>query len=134
MMVLGSGSQTVTPFSRCGVRPVADAEPAVLDRFQRWSGRSGRSYMTSVFPVRRGERSEPLPDFGPAVLFAVARRGGRRVVLAVRAVEREEDWAGTMAALRACADEWHVHLLARDRAERSAVAADFSQTSYAQVA
>lgn len=84
-------------------------------RFQAWRGRSGRRYVVSV----HGRRS--LPDFGEAVLLAVAvdEAGGLRLLGVRTSEEGLQDWPAL-----AQADEVHVHLLARCAAARQHVAED----------
>ena len=98
-------------------------------RFHRWHGQSGARYVATVYTIDHRDPMAGLPDLGPAVLIAVARRGALRDMVGLVAVERESDWAKAVARLHPGADEWHVHLLGQDRSARAAVLADlgFSQ-------
>ena len=99
------------------------ADTSLASRFCTWKGRSGRRYVFSVY-------SDPgCPAFRDALLLAVVRdRDGRRRAisicdtgpfpeLVVSQVERDARELG--AGL-----EFHLHLLARSRAERSAALVD----------
>ena len=99
------------------------ADTSLASRFCTWKGRSGRRYVFSVYPA------PGCPAFRDALLLAVVRdRDGRRRAisicdtgpfpeLAVARVEREADEYGRGV-------EFHLHLLARSRAERIAALAD----------
>jgi hypothetical protein len=102
---------------------------AMTARFHRWHGRSGARYVATVYPIDHRDPMAGLPDLGPAVLIAVARHGAVRDMVGLVAIERDSDWAKAVARLHPGADEWHVHLLARDRSARAAALADlgFSQ-------
>ena len=115
--------------------PLAILGAGVLPRFHAWFGWSGTRYVASIFPVDHQRPASGLPDLGPAVLFAVRRRDdGRRVMTGLQAIERDSDWARAATRLHADAGEWHVHLLAGDRAARSAVVGDFDAERLAVVA
>lgn len=99
-------------------------DQAIAGRFHAWHGRSGRRYLATVYVIDHACPTAGLPDLGPAVLMAVSRQGGLRTVTSVVAVERGSEWARAVARLHGGADEWHVHLLAPDRAARAAALAD----------
>ncbi|WP_240540033.1 hypothetical protein [Salinarimonas soli] len=94
-------------------------------RLSAWRGRSGQRYVVGVHALAEAD----LSDVTEAVLIAVCREGDgtARVVdvAAAGALPRERLASSWMSAVRACgATEMHVHRLARDEAERSAVIAD----------
>ena len=97
---------------------------AMAGQFHRWHGRSGARYTTSIYKIDHDAPDAGLPDLGPAVLIAVARHGAGRDIIGLMAIERDSGWAHAVARLHPGADEWHVHLLASDRAARAAVVAD----------
>ncbi|WP_158808867.1 hypothetical protein [Beijerinckia sp. L45] len=99
-------------------------DDAMAVRFHRWHGRSGQRYTATVYSIDHDDPASGLPDLGPAVLIAVARHGARRAMVGLVTIERDSDWAHAVARLHPGADEWHVHLLAPDRAARAAVLAD----------
>ncbi len=99
-------------------------EQAIAGRFHAWHGRSSRRYLATIYHIDHEDPAACLPDLGPAVLLAVSRRAGARTIVGSMAVERGSDWAQAVARLHGRADEWHVHLLAPDRAARAAVLAD----------
>ena len=106
-------------------RPLACLQGDVMTaRVHAWHGRSGRRYLVTVYPVDHDDPAVALPDLGQAVLIAVARHGAARVPLGMVAIERASDWSRAVTRLHAGVDEWHVHLLASDRAARGAVLAD----------
>lgn len=98
-------------------------------RFHAWRGTSGRRYICSVFPIDAGDPEAGLPDLGEAIVMAVSRDGeGRRQRIALFISEPASD-ATTRRnfiaeALAGGAAEWHVHLLAKDAAQRQAAAND----------
>lgn len=104
-------------------------------RFHAWRGGSGRRYICSVFPVKPDEFDAGLPDFGGAVVIAVARNGdGRRRLVAIfqseigaNAYARE---SFVIEALAEGAGEWHVHLLATQAAQRRVAIADIEAMRY----
>lgn len=104
-------------------------DDAMAVRFHRWYGTSGTRYVATVYPIDHSDPLAGLPDLGPAILIVVARHGAARDMVGLVAIERDSDWMRATALLHPGADEWHVHLLAPDRAARAAVLADlgFSQ-------
>jgi hypothetical protein len=92
-------------------------------RFRSWRGRSGRRYTFSVY--------DPLscPAYEQAVLIVAATGGdGERRIVLIGETGCFPDVALAKAArLQASYREieFHVHLLARSRAERAVVIADF---------
>ena len=107
------------------MRSIADT--AIASRFQSWLGASGRRYTVSVFPFDVRSPDRGLPDFDGCVVIPVCgdahRGGGSRSVLGVFAIEGFRDARALRAAAGAVA-EWHVHLLAEDRAAREAAVSD----------
>jgi hypothetical protein len=99
-------------------------DDAMTVRFHRWLGRSGERYTATVYPIDHAEPAAGLPDLGPAVLIAVARHNEGRDVIGLMAIERDSDWTHAAVQMHAGADEWHVHLLAPDRAARASVVVD----------
>ncbi len=97
-------------------------------RFHAWYGRARQRYVTSVFQIDPAAPAAGLPDLGAAVLIAVKRDGGGRTITGLVAIERLSDWARAVVSLYDEAaskpDEWHVHLIAPDRAARAAMIAD----------
>ena len=84
-----------------------------------WRGVSGRHYIHSVY------RPATCPPFPGAVYVAVKRNGDLRQALAVGSFS--DFWtasAGIQIIDTRCADEIHVHLLARSPAAIMAVIAD----------
>lgn len=108
--------------------PVAAlARHALAPAFVYWRGASGKRYLHKVYPWRE------WAGFECANIMRVGRRQGARRVLwvgqtgAIAGLMRPGDAGGSKARLRAdelSADEVHVHLLARTRAERDAVERD----------
>ena len=99
-------------------------EDAMAQRFHRWRGRSGTKYTATVYSIDHDDPLAALPNLGPAILMAVARNGAARDIVGLVAIERDSDWSHAVQRLQAGANEWHVHLLAPDRATRAAVLAD----------
>lgn len=90
-----------------------------------WRGRSGRRYVVGIHELAERE----LDDMGEAVVMAVRRDAtGVGELVAVTAAgrsPRERPHQGWIArARRGGATEMHVHRLAEDEAERSAIVAD----------
>jgi hypothetical protein len=120
----GRGNRT----RRAGVREErlrVTAGLSVQLRLSAWRGRSGQRYVVGIHALAEAD----LSDVTEAVLIAVRREGDgtARVVdvTAAGALPRERLASSWMSAVRACgATEMHVHRLARDEAERSAVIAD----------
>lgn len=99
------------------------ADTALASRFCTWKGRSGRRYVFSVYPGPR------CPAFRDALLLAAVRdNDGRRRAISICdtgpfpevAVSRFERHARDFGA----GLEFHLHLLARSLAERSAAILD----------
>lgn len=92
-------------------------------RFHYWTGRSGRSYIHSVFSP--GER----PSFANAAVVLIADDGGRRAILGVGVTGALPDLyfnsRSYSHALACGANEIHLHL-ASTSAEARATAADIS--------
>lgn len=107
------GESSLTSLGRSGL----------ADRFHTWHGASGRRHFTSVFRVDRGEIDSGLPSFDRCIVVPVARHGDDRHALAICIIERGSDRRAVLA-FAAMADEWHVHLLGRNRGDRAAVAGD----------
>lgn len=103
--------------------PLLGLGDAFVSRFHSWHGASGRRYVTSVFTVDAACPDMNVPAFEACILIPVVRESRARWMLGVFVVEKASDRRHASASLR-CVDEWHVHLLARDRRERAAVAAD----------
>lgn len=103
---------------------------SLAKRFHAWSGRSGRRYICSVFPVKADEPEAGLPDFAGAIVIAVGIDADLRRPLAFFDFTGEAsetcDLRRTFLgeALAASAREWHVHLLATDPEHRQLVKAD----------
>lgn len=77
-----------------------------------WRGRSGRRYIVSIY------EPDAVPDYGDAILIAVARtRHGRRI-LGIGTGS-----AAPLAALAGCC-EIHVHLLACNAGRKARLLAD----------
>ena len=109
----------------CREEPLACLrDQAITGRFHAWHGRSGRRYLATVYPIDHNEPAASLPDLGPAVLMAVSHGHSGRAITGALVIERSSEWIRAVARLHARADEWHVHLLAADRAARTAVLAD----------
>ena len=115
--------------------PIAGMNSALLclddtlsGRFHAWHGRSGRRYVASVYQLDHAAPGRDLPDLGEAVLIAVERRESMRAILGLVSIERQSDWSRAIMTFHDLArrkpNEWHVHLLARDRTARAAVVAD----------
>lgn len=107
------------------------AGSSVADRFRAWTGRSGRRYVFSVFPVGASGDLDRLPLADDAVAMGVQRSdGGTRTVLWVAGVGGcpasflDSNRVRALRALERC--ELHFHLLAADRDERQAVIADLA--------
>ena len=109
-------------------------EGVMASRFHAWHGRSGERYLATVYPIDPNDPADCLPDLGPAVLLAVARRGTARVIVDALVVERGSDWTRAVTWMHPDADEWHVHLLAADRSARNAVLADLDVPRHRRVA
>lgn len=95
-------------------------------RFASWRGRSGRSYVFSVYSAA------DCPAFSEAVLIVAARRpdGGRRLAASFDTGAFPEPVlvrASAIASARAETLEFHLHLIARPLDERRAVLADLEQ-------
>jgi hypothetical protein len=105
---------------------------ALAARFHAWRGLSGRRYVCSVFPARRGASLGGLPEFDDAVVIAVdAKRSSERRRIAVFELRwRRGRFCGDLdrvkAALEAGVREWHVHLLAESAQARRAAIADLT--------
>lgn len=99
------------------------------ERFHAWRGRSGRRYICSVFPVDQRAADAGLPEFAEAIVIAVGEDiGGERRVVAflqceygANALARQ---AFVAAAVKAGAQQWHVHLLTADPQKRRAAIED----------
>lgn len=110
------------------------AGSSVADRFRAWTGRSGRRYVFSVFPVGGGSGDlDRLPLADDAVAMGVQRSGsGTRTVLWVAGIGvcpaafLGGDRVRALRALGRC--ELHLHLLAAGRDERQAVIDDLAVT------
>ena len=109
--------------------PCGIADTSITARFQCWVGASGRRYTVSVFPFDAQAPDRGLPDFDGCVVVPVCRDAcrGSEASSAVGAFSVEDfrdartvRVAGTAAGVA----EWHVHLLAEDRASREAAVAD----------
>jgi len=104
-------------------------------RFHSWSGRSGRRYICSVFPMRAGEPQSGFPEFVDAIVVAVGvAADGLRTPLSF--FECSEANAGASSerakllaeALAQLVCEWHVHLLATDPELRRRVIQDLESS------
>ena len=99
-----------------------DTESA--DRFWYWSGRSGRRYIHSVYPLAS---FPPLPG---AVYIASCRHGGVPAAVALGRFPAILDQAGIERLRRRLsalgASELHVHLLARNENEAESVRSDLA--------
>ena len=98
-------------------------------RFHAWRGCSGRRYICSVFPVDHRAADAGLPEFAEAIVIAAGQDiGGERRVVAflqceygANALARQ---AFVAAAVKAGAQQWHVHLLTADPQKRRAAIED----------
>jgi hypothetical protein len=103
---------------------------SLAKRFHAWSGRSGRRYICSVFPVKADESEAGLPDFAGAIVIAVGIDADLRRPIAFFDSTGEASETSDLRhqflgeALAASAREWHVHLLATDPEHRQLVKAD----------
>lgn len=100
-------------------------------RFRHWRGASGRRHLFSVFPLGEPAPGEDAPRFADAVVMAVGRdEAGQPRILALAETglqpDRFYEGRAFRAALRAGADEIHVHLLADGAAARAAVLRDLA--------
>jgi len=115
----------VAAMSSAGAPLAALAGGVLALRFCFWRGASGRRYICSIFPVPTTGNAE-WPDYGGAVVVAVAGRVGLRRIRFVTHIEDAPDrfWA-KMRDLCGIA-EFHVHLLAGTAAQRHVVCADLA--------
>lgn len=113
----------VSRVTRAGHGSMANLGLDTVAPFHAWYGASDRRYMASIYPVCPSDPDRGLPAFTRFILLAVVRGVDGLHALAVLAVERETDRRCAMALSRD-AVEWHVHLLADDRADRAAIVAD----------
>ena len=105
---------------------------SVADRFRAWTGRSGRRYVFSVFPIVGPPADlDHLPLVDESVALGVQRSGsGTRTVLWAAGTGDcpvtflESDRMRALHALGRC--ELHLHLLAGSRDERRTVLADLA--------
>ncbi len=100
-------------------------------RFHSWSGRSGRRYICSVFPVDAGDPQAGFPDFVDAIVVAVgvAADGLRHPLScfehsAANADDSNQPDKFLAEAPARSVREWHVHLLATDPELRRRVVLD----------
>ena len=129
---IGRGNDRTPPVTQFASRRVGQggggglaalADTPLASRFCTWNGRSGQRYVFSVYPA------PGCPAFRDALLLAVVRdRDGRRRAVSIcdtgpfpesilSRVERDIGESGGGV-------EFHLHLLARSRAERSATLLD----------
>ena len=99
------------------------AKTALGSRFFSWQGRSGKSYVVSVYPAL------DCPAFCEAVLLAVAHddRGGRRIVAAFATGAFPEPVLSRAARAFAASIEtldFHVNLMGTTPGERRMILAD----------
>jgi hypothetical protein len=92
-------------------------------RFRSWRGISGRRYIFSVY------NRQSCPAYSDAIVIVAASHadGGRRVIFIADTGCFPEIAFAKALALADGEAEFHVHLLARSRAERQAVMDDLSQ-------
>ena len=104
-----------------GDRDGKAGESLLFGRFRHWRGRSGRSYVFSVYAPQE------CPAYENAVLMIVARRGGPLACVDLGAVPELtlSHWRG-LCRDRIGEVEFQVHVLADRAAERKAVIEDLS--------
>ena len=115
---------------RCG--PLRSLEGTSLaERFRFWTGRSGRSYVFSVFPLCPDGTAHEEAPAGEAVVIGVERAADDSRV--ARFVAETGGLPDLVLRSRRVADlrarpggELHLHLTATDAAERRRIAADLT--------
>lgn len=115
------------PPNNTGLASLAGGDLAA--RFHAWRGRSGRRYICSVFLVDPQAGDAGLPEFAEAIVIAVGQDiGGERRVVAFLQCEHGATalarQAFVAAALKAGAQQWHVHLLTANPQKRRAAIED----------
>jgi hypothetical protein len=102
----------------------------LAERFRSWQGQSGRRYVFSVFSLDDcAARDEFFPVEGQAVVIAAERREGAvRLPLWIAETGASPQTFFRSERIRALAlrggCELHLHLLARNPAERQAIIRD----------
>ena len=92
--------------------------------FHSWRGASGRRYICSVYDIDEA----PQFDLARAVVAAVRRNAaGTEITFTFQPAADGSDWRDWAAkARRAGASEFHVHLLAGEKAQRDFIARDLT--------
>ncbi len=108
------------------------AGSSVAERFRAWTGRSGRRYVCSVFPLDpTGRASDAIPAEGGSVVIGVERLpdGTRRAVFFADSGARPDAFfrGALVDGLRSRgAAELHIHLTSGDAAMRGVIVADLA--------
>jgi len=121
---LASGP-SAPPAEAEGMQLAALAGEAINRQFLSWRGRSGRRYVCSVYDPA----ACPAYEHALLMVAAVAPDGARRLLsIADTGCFPEIVLAGAAEATRdGTPVEFHVHLLARSRADRAAILVDLAQ-------
>lgn len=94
-------------------------------RFHNWRGASGRRYICTIFADRA-----QTGDFADALILNVRRDAdGGRSLLGIAGSDATLAKGVCSQGPAACANEWHVHLMAATRAAREEAMADLQQAA-----